>query len=374
MDVVVFFTYGISFLDWEKSGLLDREIKIYKELSEKFNYKFTFITYGQGEDLKYKNLILNSNIIPLYKYFKKPNNKFSQIFQSLIIPFKLKKLINSENYIIKTNQLYGSWTAIVHKLISKNPLIIRTGYDLLTFTIKQKKGFLKIFFYYLLTFLALNICNLYVSTSKADISFLQKNFLFKKNKISYIPNWVNVYPIVPILERDLKGIAVGRLEKQKDFSYLINYWKKLDIKLDIFGEGSEKKEIEKLIADTNNIELKGTLKNDRLIQKYSEYQIYVSTSEFEGNSKTLLEAMGAGCVAVVPNIKNNLEIINDYKNGILFSKKENNLLSILENLVQDSSLMANISNNAIKSINKSNSLESVIKLEDEDYKKLINNF
>lgn len=374
MNVVVFFTYGISFLDWEKSGLLDREIKIYKELSEKFDYKFTFVTYGQGEDLKYKNLILNSNIIPLYQYFKKPNNKFSQIFQSLIIPFKLKKLINFKNYIIKTNQLYGSWTAIVHKLISKNPLIIRTGYDLLTFTIKQKKSFLKIFFYYLLTFLALNICNLYVSTSKADISFLQKYFLFKKNKISYIPNWVNVSPTVPIVERDLKGIAVGRLEKQKDFIYLINYWKKLDIKLDIFGEGSEKIKIEKLIEDINNIKLKGTLKNDDLIQKYSEYQIYVSTSEFEGNSKTLLEAMGAGCVAVVPTIKNNLEIINNYKNGILFSKKENNLLSILENLVQDSSLMTKISNNAIKSIHKSNSLEAVVKMEDENYKKLINNF
>lgn len=374
MNVIVFFTFGISFLDWEKSGLLDREIKIYKELSEKYGYKFTFITYGQDEDLKYKNLVLNSNIIPIYKYFKKPNNKFIQIFQSLIIPFKLKKNLDDDKCIIKTNQLYGSWSAMVYKLISKNPLILRTGFDLLTFTIKQKKSFIKIIFYYLLTFLALNISDLYISTSKVDISFLQKRFLFKKNKIIYIPNWVNMNPNVPILERDLKGIAVGRLEKQKDFSYLINEWKNLNIKLDIYGEGSEKEEIEKLIANIDNIELKGTLKNNDLIQKYSEYQIYVSSTEYEGNSKTLLEAMGAGCVAIVPSIKNNKEIIIDYDNGILFSKKNDNLVSIIKKLIQDSSLLVNLSNNAIKSIENSNSLKSVVKLEDESYKKLINKF
>ena len=374
MNVIVFFTFGISFLDWEKSGLLDREIKIYRELSEKYGYKFTFITYGKDEDLKYENLVLNSNIIPIYKYFKKPNNKFLQIFQSLIIPFKLRKKLDDDKCLIKTNQLYGSWSAIVYKLISKNPLILRTGFDLLTFTIKQKKSFIKILFYYLLTFLALNISDLYISTSKVDISFLQKRFIFKKNKIIYIPNWVNMNPNVPILERDLKGIAVGRLEKQKDFSYLINEWKNLNIKLDIYGEGSEKEEIEKLIANIDNIELKGTLKNNDLIQKYSEYQIYVSSTEYEGNSKTLLEAMGSGCVAIVPSIKNNKEIIINYDNGILFSKKNDNLVSIVKKLIQDSSLLVNLSNNAIKSIENSNSLKSVVKLEDESYKKLINKF
>lgn len=374
MNIVVFFTFGISFLDWEKSGLLDREIMIYKELSEKYNYKFTFITYGQDEDLKYKNLILNSNIIPIYKYFKKPNNKFLQIFQSLIIPFKLRKILDSDKCIIKTNQLYGSWTAILYKLISKNPLILRTGFDLLTFTIKQKKSFLKIFLYYLLTFLALNISDLYISTSKVDISFLQRRFIFKKNKIIYIPNWVSMNPYVPVLERDLKAIAVGRLEKQKDFTYLINQWKNLNINLDIYGEGSEKEKIEKLITNIDNIELKGTLKNNDLIQKYSEYQIYVSSTEYEGNSKTLLEAMGAGCIAIVPSIKNNEEIINNYDNGILFSKKNDNLVSIIKKLIQDSSLLVSLSNNAIKSIEESNSIKSIIELEDKNYKKLINKF
>ena len=54
----------------------------------------------------------------------------------------------------------------------------------------------------------------------------------------------------------------------------------------------------KLLGQKNNISFKGTLPNNELIAKYSEYQIFVSTSDYEGNSKTILESMGAGCVVV----------------------------------------------------------------------------
>ena len=35
MNVILFFTYGVSLKDWDNSGLISREIKLYKELSEK---------------------------------------------------------------------------------------------------------------------------------------------------------------------------------------------------------------------------------------------------------------------------------------------------------------------------------------------------
>ena len=42
MNIILFFTYDISLKDWEKSGLLDREIEFYKKLHEKYNIYFTF--------------------------------------------------------------------------------------------------------------------------------------------------------------------------------------------------------------------------------------------------------------------------------------------------------------------------------------------
>ena len=70
MKVILFFTYGISLHDWKESGLLSREIQLYKQLHEKYNIEFAFLTYGDSQDLDTINLPF-IKIFPIYKYFKK---------------------------------------------------------------------------------------------------------------------------------------------------------------------------------------------------------------------------------------------------------------------------------------------------------------
>ena len=50
MHVLVFLTFGISFSDWEKSGLLSREILLYKKLNQEKEVDFTFVTFGDSRD------------------------------------------------------------------------------------------------------------------------------------------------------------------------------------------------------------------------------------------------------------------------------------------------------------------------------------
>ena len=42
MQVILIFTYDVSLKDWKESGLLEREVAIYKELAQNFDIKFTF--------------------------------------------------------------------------------------------------------------------------------------------------------------------------------------------------------------------------------------------------------------------------------------------------------------------------------------------
>ena len=73
MNVLLFFTFGVSLEDWKDKGFLDREIKYYNKLYEK-NIKFTFITYGDGSDLELINKIDSKiEIIPIFKNFKVKN-------------------------------------------------------------------------------------------------------------------------------------------------------------------------------------------------------------------------------------------------------------------------------------------------------------
>ena len=67
MHVLVFLTFGISFSDWEKSGLLSREILLYRKLREEKKIDFTFVTFGDSKD---EEIVEDFKVIPYYKYNK----------------------------------------------------------------------------------------------------------------------------------------------------------------------------------------------------------------------------------------------------------------------------------------------------------------
>ncbi|EGR3023171.1 glycosyltransferase, partial [Vibrio parahaemolyticus] len=92
-------------------------------------------------------------------------------------------------------------------------------------------------------------------------------------------------------------IAVGRLEYQKGFDVLVRLFKEVDelgVKLDIYGVGSEKDELERIINQNNikNIELKG--KTNDIKEEYIKSDFLVMSSRFEGFGMVLVEAMECG--------------------------------------------------------------------------------
>ena len=68
MKVLVLFTYEISLKIWDNSGLLDRETKLYKEVSKNSDVTYTFLTFGDKKDIEYRNNLVNIEIIPIYDY------------------------------------------------------------------------------------------------------------------------------------------------------------------------------------------------------------------------------------------------------------------------------------------------------------------
>ena len=370
MNVILFFTYGVSLKDWESSGLLSREIKQYKTLSEKYNINFTFVTYGDNDEYKYNNYFKNLKIFPIYSFISHSNSKLIRIIKSLYIPFLIKRKLGVEYEILKTNQLNGSWVAIIFKLITKIPLIIRTGYDLFTFSKYEKKNIIKRIFYYILTLFSLNFSNLYSVSSKTDYNFLKDNFIFNKNKLIIIPNWVDSKEILPSKKRANKVLVIGRMEKQKNFELIINSLKNTEFDLDFFGEGSLKSKLEEASKNSNNINFLGIKPHEELMNEYEKYQFYISLSSHEGNPKTTLEAMGSGCVVIVSNIPNNREIVSHLETGVLIEPEKDNLINTLREICKKTDLINKIRINSINYIENNNSIDKVISREFEEYKKL----
>ncbi len=151
----------------------------------------------------------------------------------------------------------------------------------------------------------------------------KKLFLSRKNsKID--PNFENSQKII---------LSVGRLTKQKNFSYLIDEFKKFcrnnnDYCLYIIGEGEERKNLEIKISQNelqNKVYLLGYKKNVFSYMKKSE--IFILSSLWEEVGFVMVEAAINNCYLICSDCPNGpKEFLNYGKNGILFKSNLSNHL------------------------------------------------
>ena len=369
MRVILFFSYGVSLRDWKNSGLFDREVKIYKHLANNKNLKITFITYGDEEDLQYENEIPEIQILPLFMYYKKFNSNLIQILNSLLIGFKLRNLIKDENVIVKTNQLWGSWVAIIFKITTRSSLIVRTGYDLLSFKVKENKSRIKISLYYLLTQFGLIFCNYYFVSSNTDKRYLMNKKFFFKNKIQLVPNWVDVNKFDYQTKRS-GIIAIGRLEKQKNFEYLIKSFQNTNKEITLIGDGSLRNKLVRLSEKLNcKVNFLGKINNNEVLNLISNHKYFVLTSLYEGNPKSLLEAMSLGCVVIAPKDENITEIIKDGVNGFIYQPDLDNINNLIDELERKD--LTDIKKKAFEYVVENNSLEIISNKEFATYTQIL---
>ena len=363
MNILVVFTFDISLNDWRESGLLSREVKYYKYLCS-LNNNVTFLTFGDKIDENFQKELGNIKVVPVYKKIKYSNSRFIRTVVSFTIPFRFKKEF-SDIEVIKTNQLLGSWVAIILKYVLKKPLIIRTGYDLFKFKIKQSKNIIVISLSYLLTLISLNLCNFYTTTSSEDLDYLEKYYFFNSKKLKLIPNWVEIGNAPTYESRfDNRILMVGRLESQKNFIKIIEILKNSPIEIDIYGEGSQKDLLIKKSKEFNvSLNLKGSIENKDLLGVYSQYKLYVSTSLYEGNPKTILEAMSKGCLILSLENKSTSSLLKNRVNSITFTNKQSNVNKIIDGILNNFKDYHQIAINGYENILENNSIENIAKKE-----------
>tara|TARA_B100000902_G_scaffold59643_1_gene66758 strand:+ start:39967 stop:41085 length:1119 start_codon:yes stop_codon:yes gene_type:complete len=371
MKILVVFTYNYSLLTWKDSGTLNKELKTYKLLIEKNNIDYTFLTFDDPK--KVKDIFSNTDIsvISVFEKIKKSKYKKINYFKSFLIPFYFKNELKDID-IIKQNQLMGSWISLMLKFLLKKPLIIRTGYDMYEFSKKENKKKLIQVLYKYLTYFSLLFSDLYLVSSKCDFNFLKKEFKFNISKLLIRPNWVTKTEYVELKNRiENRIVCIGRLVNQKNFSFIISAFSHSNYVIDIIGDGELKKDLQILAKNSNTkINFLGNLENEEILNILPTYKFYITSSIYEGNPKSTLEAMSAGCIVVASNIDNHAEIINNEKNGFLFSFEEKEFISFFKKINNRKDL-DEISIAARESVLYKNSLEKLSNLEYEDYLKLI---
>ncbi len=90
MQIILFFTSGVSLKTWVDSGLIGRETRIYQELIKK-GFKVCFLTYGDNNDRKWEKDLGRIYLLPIYERIPRFNFKFARILEAILIPFFFSK-------------------------------------------------------------------------------------------------------------------------------------------------------------------------------------------------------------------------------------------------------------------------------------------
>lgn len=332
-SLLLIMTPNMSLAAWNDAGLLSREMDIYGKICARAGMRLTIFSYGRN-DRQYLpagqriTLLEMPNWIPL-KFPFTIQNVIYQFVSLFIYAQEFRKIRFS-----KTNQYAASHFGLVLKMIFGTPLVIRMGYY--HTHLKKTSRISK-----LVERLNFNVCDKILVTSIDACNYIKKNYNVSNEKIESICNSIDMNLFKPsedIKEYDV--LFVGRLSDVKNISLLLEFLEKTELKIQIVGDGELRDKIAKITALKKNITWSKRVENNQLPFYYNRARVYILISKYEGNPKSLLEAMACGLPCIGTDVNGIRECIQNGWNGLLINGNRESL----ENAINSLLLNENLSN------------------------------
>ncbi|MCR4705159.1 MAG: glycosyltransferase family 4 protein [Lachnospiraceae bacterium] len=179
-----------------------------------------------------------------------------------------------------------------------------------------------------------------------------------RKRSTVIPNPLrdDLSEVVTSLRRKIV-VAAGRLEPQKNHRLLIEAFAAFhkthpDYALHLYGRGSLESDLKRLAAElgiAESVVFKGFCKN--ILTEIIDCAMYVLSSDYEGISNSLMEAMAIGLPVISTDcpIGGSRMLIQDGENGLLIPMQDVKALAdAMSKLADDQALANKISRNEIR--------------------------
>ncbi|TFJ93049.1 glycosyltransferase [Lentibacillus salicampi] len=213
-----------------------------------------------------------------------------------------------------------------------------------------------------------SISNIHITPFGVDI----KKF-YKKN-IKNAENTIVIGSIKKLLP--IYGIRYGILA----IDHLINNFipQNLNVKYLIYGEGEEKAELKKLVAQCkleNIVEFKGKIPNESVPDALNEFDVFLGTSDSESFGVAIVEAMACEVPVVVTDADGFKEVVDNGNFGAMVPRRDYKCMAEeINKLIIEPVKSREIGSIQRKRvIEKYNWIENVNKME-RIYKSLVENF
>ncbi len=308
---IEFMLFGSGPKSFRRNGTYKREKKYYKTFKE-YNFYPKIIEYP----INRKD---NKGFIKILKITIQFSNS---ILNPIIIGILFKNFD-----LIRCKQIYGSWSALILKIISKKKLIIRVGYSW-SLSIKHESGSHS--FKYKFSRIIENIILRNADGLIVSSNYLKEQYNLINKNITVIPNGIDKNSFKNLKKiRIYDYIFVGRLIKIKGIDRILKFIENhQDKSFLLIGANPLKLSINKY----KNVTYINKVENYKLASYMNKSKMIINFSRSEGSPKALIEGIACGCIPLLSNIKAHNDILKDLKYGtILDFPNQKELISIKYN-------------------------------------------
>jgi glycosyltransferase involved in cell wall biosynthesis len=359
IHLVLFLSRATALKRWEKMGILERELAIYRGLSGWVS-QLSIISSGGKEELLYQKYIPGA-VILYNRWALSPN------IYSLLVPWLHANTLKKAG-IYKTNQLDGAWSAVMAGKFYHKPVMVRIGYLWAETNRFVSKNLYKNSLIDKLQAFSISKADALIVTTDTIKRKIIENYPASPKRVYTIPNTVDIELFKPL--KDVKPITgrvcfVGRLVTLKNIDMLIEALSFFpQIQLVLIGEGEELPNLLKL-AQTKKVHIQylGQIPNWQIPIEINRSQIFILPSSSEGHPKALIEAMACGAAVIGTDVPGIREIIIHGKTGWLSPVDIDSLKIAINSLLVNPSLRSELGRNARQFICDNYSLEQITELE-----------
>jgi len=362
--LALFFTFRYALADWDEGGTIAREIALYNELGKSFDNIYVF-TYGSNDETAYSKQF-RDNVIVVDKPTGIPDSIYS--FLAPVIHWWTLRDVD----IVKTNQMLGSWTALIAATMFGASLVVRTGYVYSNFVRSRgencKVGWKRVFAY-VLEFIVYSASDGIITSSPHGREYIEKRYRPAAPHL-VIPNYVETDTFCPQGHDKIPSSIcfVGRFVEQKNLSSLIRALGGSKYSLTLVGDGPREEKLSDLAEESGaDVTFRGRVSNHRLPEILDRHELFVLPSHYEGMPKALLEAMSCRMATVGTAVRGTDDVITHRHDGYLCETDPDSLREAIDTVMENRSLRRKLARNARETILTEYSLQQTIQQELELY-------
>lgn len=359
----LFFTGGVGLKTWAEVGNLEREIVIYRRLTEHLK-AVNFVTYEGRADYGYTECLGDIGLYPISWRGSMP----IKLAHLLIRHWPM--LMRSD--VLKTNQIKGSEIPLWLKKHSGKKLIVRCGYLHSLFTERSSHNEEVVVRAYRVERDAFETADVCVVPTARDRDWVVEKHRIAREKIRVIPNYVDVDIFRPFKEpREILFdlVFVGRSGPQKNLLSLLEALTQLKrqnqkVRLLMIGNCSQDTKLIEIAKSKHlSVEFMGNISNNQLPNYLNQAAAFILPSNYEGHPKALLEAMSCALPCIGADVEGIRDEIKHKETGYLCGTDSESIADAIQKVLPDKSLQHEMGENARCYIKQNYSLERVLKME-----------